>query len=376
MAMKITKHSALGIGFFSFLVVALLDTAISPRVSLLLLHLVPVLFVTWFAGPRWGLFFAVAMTASQAITSAWFELEDSDRRYRYLDLGSDFTATVLLVWMQSKLRNTYEQIDHLARHDALTGIVNRNGFYEMLQAEMDRKKRYDHPLTLIYFDCDNFKSVNDAHGHHIGDALLVKVAATLRSALRRVDVPSRLGGDEFLILLPETGSDAARKTVMHLKESLDSAMRSNHWPVTFSIGVATFEQPPANIDHAIEFADLLMYHVKKSGKNSILFRTFFFRGDAGRRHSPGFGRRACSATVGPSVDRTARWSECRRTMRILSPSYRRKFSRSGLRPVRCAVLRRETATRTTMPYPWWKYGIRTTAEAVQLHGGRARYRLP
>lgn len=272
--MTITKHAALAIGLLSFIVVALLDMAIPRPISLLLLHLVPVLFVTWFAGPRWGMIFAVAMTALQAITGTWLEVDIVYHYYRYLDLGSDFAATALLVWMQTKLRNTYERINHMARHDALTGIVNRNGFYEVLQAEMDRKKRYDHPLTLIYFDCDNFKFVNDTYGHHVGDALLIKVAVTLRSNLRRVDIPSRLGGDEFLVLLPETGADAAKNTVRHLKESLDEAMRSNGWPVTFSIGVASFVQPPDNIDQAIESADLLMYDVKKAGKNNILFRSF------------------------------------------------------------------------------------------------------
>lgn len=272
--MTITKNAALAIGFLTFIVVALLDTAILPQISLLLLHLLPVLFVTWFAGPRWGMFFAVAMTALQAVTGTWLKIDIVNRYYRYLDLGSEFVATMLLVWMQTKLRNTYEQVTHMARHDALTGIVNRNGFYEVLQAEMDRKKRYNHPLTLIYFDCDNFKFVNDTYGHHVGDALLIEVAANLRSTLRRVDIPSRIGGDEFLVVLPETGADAAKKTVRHLKESLDKAMQSKCWPVTFSIGVATFVQPPDNIGQAIESADLLMYDVKKAGKNNILFRTF------------------------------------------------------------------------------------------------------
>ena len=272
--MTITKHLALAIGFLSFVAVALLDVAILTRISLLVLHLVPVLFVTWFAGLRWGMFFAVAMTASQAITGAWLDIEPIDRYYRYLDIGSDFVATVLLVWMQSKLRSTYEKINLLAIQDALTGIMNRNGFYTLLQAEIDRKKRYDHSFTLIYFDCDNFKYVNDTYGHHIGDALLIKVADILRSNLRKVDAPSRLGGDEFVILLPETGSKAAKNTAMHLKKSLDGAMHSNSWPVTFSIGVATFEQLPASIDQAIEFGDLLMYDVKKSGKNNIEFRSF------------------------------------------------------------------------------------------------------
>lgn len=271
--MKITKHSALAIGFLSFVVVALLDATITPQVSFLLLHLLPVLFVTWFSGPRWGMFFAVAMTAFQALTGMWLGEHIDNRFYWHLDLASDFLAIALLVWMQTKLRDSYERIEHLARHDGLTGIVNRKGFYEVLLHEMERKKRYGHPLTLIYFDCDNFKSVNDAYGHHVGDALLIKVAETLRMTLRRVDVPSRLGGDEFLVLLPETGVNAAKNTVMHLKQSLDGAMQSNSWPVTFSIGVATFEHPPDTIDQAIEFADLLMYDVKKTGKNNILFRT-------------------------------------------------------------------------------------------------------
>jgi diguanylate cyclase (GGDEF)-like protein len=272
--MAITKSIALGIGFVSFILVAMLDATTLPHISFLLLHLLPVLFVTWHAGPRWGIFFATAMTASQAITSVRLDIEITPRYYWYLDLASDFTATVLLVWMQSMLRSTYEQINRLASHDTLTGIANRSGFYELLQAELNRKKRYDRPFTLIYFDCDNFKLINDEFGHHTGEALLVEVSSTLRLNLRRVDVPGRLGGDEFVVLLPETGMDAAKNTVTHLKTTLDCAMQGKNWPVTFSIGAATFERPPDSIDQAIEFADVLMYDVKKSGKDNILFRSF------------------------------------------------------------------------------------------------------
>lgn len=271
--MTLSKHVALAIGFLGFVVVALVDAVLSPRVSLVLLHLLPVLFVTWFAGARWGVFFAVAMTLSLALSGEWNNPELVPRGYWYLDIGSDFIAILLLVWMQTRLRSVHEEVTRLARHDGLTGCLNRSGFYQALQTEIDRGGRYGHPFSLVYFDCDNFKFVNDTHGHHVGDALLVRLAEVLRSRLRNVDTVSRLGGDEFAVLLPESGADAAEKTVTMLKKELDASMLASGWPVTFSMGVATFLRPPEGVDKAMESADVLMYEVKRGGKDNIVFRT-------------------------------------------------------------------------------------------------------
>ncbi|WP_334190468.1 DUF2062 domain-containing protein [Noviherbaspirillum sp.] len=271
---KMTRHRALIIGFLSFVVISVLDGITDPQVSLLLLHLLPVLFVTWFAGPRWGVLFAVALTTNQAILRVLVDGQSPTDAIALIDIGSDLIAIMLLVWLQSKLRNGFEQVEQLTKHDPLTGILNRKGFYEVLHAETERGKRYGHPLSVIYFDCDHFKQINDTLGHQTGDLLLVRIASTLRTSLRSIDASSRLGGDEFAIVLPETAAEAARNTVRHLKAMLDAEMRANKWPVSFSMGVATFIDAPDNVDQAIAYADSLMYEAKTGGRDGAVFKTY------------------------------------------------------------------------------------------------------
>ena len=143
--------------------------------------------------------------------------------------------------MQRQLKTAFDKVDRLSKHDTLTACLNRTGFFDALQITIERTRRYARPFSLVYFDCDNFKHVNDTLGHHVGDSLLVQVGATLRDRARRVDFIARLGGDEFAILIPEADAAAAKQAVAHVRTQLDAAMRAMKWPVTFSIGVATFE---------------------------------------------------------------------------------------------------------------------------------------
>jgi diguanylate cyclase (GGDEF)-like protein len=273
-SMKISKNLALAIGLIGFCSIASLDFITTDRVSLLLPHLLPILFVTWYAGFRWGIFLAVSLTASQMLSSILNGVGAPLSTYWYWNMATDFAASMLIVCMQSRLKKAFDRADRLARHDMLTGCLNRAGFYEALQFEIDIAKRYTKRFSLIYFDCDNFKHVNDTLGHHTGDKLLKKVGSTLRDHVRRVDFVCRLGGDEFAVLLSEAEQSAANQTITHLRAQLDSAMKDMTWPVTFSIGVATFDAAPETLDRALEMADGLMYEVKKSGKNNIIFRSF------------------------------------------------------------------------------------------------------
>lgn len=272
--MKISKNLALSTGLTGFGMVALLDVLTVSQVSFLLLHLLPTLFVTWYAGTAWGVFLAVSMSIVQVFSSIHDDATGSFSLNWYLDIASDLGATLLLVWMQSRLKKAFDHADRLARHDTLTKCLNRTGFYDALQSEINLAKRYGKRFSLVYFDCDNFKHVNDTLGHRVGDALLVTVGSTLHDHVRRVDSVARLGGDEFAILLNEADQVAARQAIAHLRNQLDSAMKAMNWPVTFSIGVATFATAPNAIDEALEMADGLMYEVKKNGKNSIVFRSF------------------------------------------------------------------------------------------------------
>ena len=158
----------------------------------------------------------------------------------------------------------------LASSDPLTGALNRRAFFDIAEYELNRSQRYEHAITLAYIDLDNFKAINDRLGHTVGDNLLETVTKTIASNIRSTDILSRFGGDEFVILLPETKTDAAEAFLGKIQYQLDQAMAAKSWPVSFSIGAITYPKAPPGVEEVIKKADMLMYEVKRSGKNRLL----------------------------------------------------------------------------------------------------------
>ena len=168
--------------------------------------------------------------------------------------------------VEEALKNGLQQ---LARIDPLTGAGNRHSFYELAAIERNKAQRSGRPITVAYLDVDNLKEVNDKLGQPIGDTVLVTVAMLLQDGIRGTDVTARLGGDEFAILMPESPADAAQVMMVRVQKLLLEAMQKNDWPVTFSIGMVTFNKVPASPEEMIHKADQLMYAVKTGGKNAL-----------------------------------------------------------------------------------------------------------
>lgn len=181
-------------------------------------------------------------------------------------LGIFLTVALLFSSLQESLRK--ERV--LSRRDPLTGLRNRRAFFERLEAEHERARRYDRPWSLAYIDLDNFKTMNDRFGHAAGDAVLRYVADALQSRLRRTDTVARLGGDEFAVLMPETDAAAAASTLEQLLSDLTEFMTANGWPVGLSIGAVTVLKPPSTVQLVVNRADNLMYQVKQQGKGHVL----------------------------------------------------------------------------------------------------------
>lgn len=169
----------------------------------------------------------------------------------------------------SALRIALAHEHDLARKDPLTGIANRRYFYEQAGFAIAGLRRHGRPFTFAYLDVDNFKAVNDRLGHEAGGFLLRQIASTLDGGTRTLDLAARLGGDEFGILFSDTNVSSAEIVVKKLRDSLTAVMRTGGWPVTFSIGLMTFIDPPDSVNEMMAKADAIMYDVKLGGKDGF-----------------------------------------------------------------------------------------------------------
>jgi diguanylate cyclase (GGDEF)-like protein/PAS domain S-box-containing protein len=169
--------------------------------------------------------------------------------------------------------NLEQQLHKLSITDELTGLYNQRHFYKVLARELNRAKRYKHELSLICFDLDNFKQINDQLGHLEGDRILKKVGTLLRKALRLSDVGVRYGGDEFMVILPDTGIEAAAKTAERIRTMFNKKCQyspehdnATEYCVSMSLGV-TETNGTEKPDQVVQRADLAMYQAKSSGGN-------------------------------------------------------------------------------------------------------------
>lgn len=171
-----------------------------------------------------------------------------------------------------ELREANQVLEKLAASDSLTELANRRSFFEYAAAEVQRAQRYGHPLSLQMLDIDHFKSVNDQFGHAAGDQVLRELANVLRANLRHNDLAARIGGEEFVVLLPETRlEDAAqhaerlRMAISALRFSFDQATLG----ITVSIGVAALDSEELSPDPLLMRADNGLYQAKQDGRNRV-----------------------------------------------------------------------------------------------------------
>jgi diguanylate cyclase (GGDEF)-like protein len=235
-----------------------------------LIFLLPVVAVCWFVSPQ-AAGLTTFFSAAVWLAADWMAPHATNFQVFLVNETVRLSVFSLVVVLVDQLRRAFERESSLARIDILTELPNRRDLYEIGGVEIERARRYRHPLTVISLDLDNFKSVNDRDGHDAGDRLLRAIAETLRQNIRSMDIAARIGGDEFVILLPEAGREAAEEIATKLHQKLTDAMQKELWPVTGSLGVATFIVPPSNIDELIRRADILLYNAKQKGKNMICY---------------------------------------------------------------------------------------------------------
>ncbi|MGH8112477.1 MAG: diguanylate cyclase domain-containing protein [Rhodanobacteraceae bacterium] len=166
------------------------------------------------------------------------------------------------------LRRAERELEHRANHDSLTGLVNRDRLRTELQAAIDQAAEEGSGLAVLYIDLDGFKRVNDRGGHAVGDRLLRELAGRMQRAVRQGDLVARIGGDEFVVLLPDCRDvQAARKVADSLRACLTAPYRlpAGLFPLDASIGMATFPADGADAEALLMHADRAMYAAKRGG---------------------------------------------------------------------------------------------------------------
>ena len=185
-----------------------------------------------------------------------------------------FAPIVLVAYITTMLsadiRYAMAKIKRISDTDELTGAYNMRSFSGILRRAFQQTVRHNHPLSIVMIDSDNLKSVNDTHGHNAGNKLLQQLIRKVGEELRRTDVVARYGGDEFIIMLPETDRCGAMETAERIRRSFESSSfeyRGSSLNVTVSLGLASYPEDGSNIDVIVDKADKALYRAKRLGRN-------------------------------------------------------------------------------------------------------------
>jgi diguanylate cyclase (GGDEF)-like protein len=218
---------------------------------------------------------AVILTASATIETAIEALRSGVYDYltKPLESLSDFEITVSRAlehaFLLQENKRLFAEVQRLAVTDSLTGLYNRHKLDEVMATEFERARRYKRPLSIIMLDMDGLKSINDTYGHPAGDVALKIVADAIRKTIRRVDLPARFGGDEFIIVLPEVGLDIAVRIAERISENIKPGEDQKDM-FSLSGGVAQLREEHSSAEDFIRAVDEALYRAKRAGGAQIM----------------------------------------------------------------------------------------------------------
>lgn len=233
------------------------------------LYFLPLMLVAWWQGREAALAMSVLASALWAAS-----LYAGGRTYAtpdvwFFNIFTQMLAFALVSILVAQLRQSLRRERALSRTDVLTGLSNSRAFFEQANAVLALCRRKGWPVTLAFIDLDHFKRVNDTLGHAQGDEVLRQVALLLDAQLRDSDLKARMGGDEFVILLPSTDYAGAEQVLGMLLKRLHESTQITIAGVTASIGAVCAMDPPEDIERLLRAADDLMYEVKASGRDGL-----------------------------------------------------------------------------------------------------------
>ena len=225
--------------------IGVLDFATGLEVSVSFFYLIPVALAAWF-GPK-GLSYLVA-SLSALVGQISNDLAGDYHSHWAITLWNDlfqFFFFLVVAQLLIQVRTSFQRAKRASQQDFLTGLPNRPTLLARLEAELARASRTGQPIAIGYLDLDHFKQVNDNLGHSEGDRLLYLVSRAVKDELRRSDILARVGGDEFVVVLPECSADSAAVVARKILDVVSGLSKSNGWPVSASLGVVQMDKPKA-----------------------------------------------------------------------------------------------------------------------------------
>lgn len=262
----VPKRAAAAIAIALTILVMAIDWIAPAALAIPILYLLPVMLATHVLSRQAGFAVAFACGALYLLTSTVSHADDLHPAVALWNCIARTIGLLVVADLQGSLHAALQRERQLARTDGLTGVWNRRHFYELVERELLRLRRYGEPFTIALLDLDDFKQINDRFGHHAGDRCLTRVCEVLREKTRSCDAIGRLGGDEFALLLPCTNSAEAARLVDRVQAKTDGALLQ--WGASVSIGSATAASGLTTADELIAAADRAMYRAK-SAKEAI-----------------------------------------------------------------------------------------------------------
>jgi diguanylate cyclase (GGDEF)-like protein len=267
---RLPRVAVLLLGLALIAGIAWLDNATGPKLLLNVFYLLPVMLVAWVtASTAYGLIAVLATFVVGPLETYLDGLGIYSLPVAAWNAGMRTAVFCIVLLLLAEVRRLVARLQEQSLTDDLTGVANRRAFLDVAAREIERSRRYRHELSLAYLDIDDFKAANDRFGHAVGDRVLIALGGLARATARSVDTVARIGGDEFVILMPETDTLAALPLAERLRAACSRAAGVGAAPVTCSIGLVTFERAPGDIEEMLTSADALMYEAKAAGGDNV-----------------------------------------------------------------------------------------------------------
>ena len=243
----------------------IIDYITGHQLTIYFIYLLPVMLVTWYAGRNWGFMLSILSVVTWTVANQLAGHMVQGATAHYWNTGIRLLTFLFIVYILSSLKSSLLHEKELSRTDYLTGVLNVREFMHLADLEIQRSRRYHHPLTLAYIDLNNFKQVNDTYGHKMGDEALRELAQAMVANLRSSDLVGRMGGDEFAILFTHSDERAAAQALDKIRKVLLRGVTQRQLPISISVGVTSYQDSVQNIDEMLVLADELMYKAKANG---------------------------------------------------------------------------------------------------------------